>query len=188
MQKSKRGNKKILVLALLLLLVVVSYSTYSIYKSNSEGTSTVPTANWSVKVNGSDMETKTFTFTESDIVWTDTNSAVAGKIAPGAKGTITIEIDATGSEVPVAYTATLGQVKVANTNIDNNNFTVTAAEGSSLTGTIAYAASNMKKTIVLEVEWTANDNDATNGANDKDKAMAGQEVTIPVTVIAQQAA
>ena len=41
------------------------------------------------------METKTFTFTEADIVWTDTNSAVEGKIAPGATGTITIEIDAT---------------------------------------------------------------------------------------------
>lgn len=180
-----KGNKKLLVIAALLLAICVGVGTYAIYRSTATGTATATTASWAVKVNGKDMETSSFTFTGSDINWTTNPSKVAGKIAPGATGTITLEIDATGSEVDVDYTATIGDVKVGNTAVSNSGFTVAVDSESSLSGTIPYAATNMKKTVVLKVTWDGDDNDIP-VKDTSDKGMAGKDITIPVTVTAKQ--
>ena len=50
-----KGNKKILVVAVLLLLIAVSYSTYAIYKSSASASDTVNTAAWVVTVNTDDI-------------------------------------------------------------------------------------------------------------------------------------
>ena len=180
-----KGNKKILAVALLLLLVAVSFSSYAIYRSTSTGTATVSTANWKVKLNGTEQteSTKTFTFTNSNINWTTSTSKVDGKVAPGSTGTITVELDATGSEVDVAYDVEVKSVKVDGTAVSNNAFTV--AKAASDDGKLAYAASNMKKNIVLDVKWTGtNADDETKDT--ADKAMAGKDIQIEVEITVKQ--
>ncbi len=183
----KKGNKKLLVVVALLLLVGVAIGTYAIYRTSATGNATVATAAWSVKVNGTDTETGAFTFSAGDITWTTNTSANPDKIAPGSSGTITLEIDATGSEVNVDYTATVGTILVDGVANTNSGFTVTphaAADGS---GTISYdtTANAMKKTITFDVVWTGTDSDTT-AKDTADMAMDGIDITIPVTVTAKQ--
>ena len=177
-----KGNKKILVVAVLLLLIAVSYSTYAIYKSEATADATVSTAAWVVKVNNQSLTQATHTFTLGNITWaTPTVSKVAGKIAPGDHGTVTIEIDATGTEVDVNYT-----VAIDTTAFDNNQFSVAAATTSAapLTGTIAYSDASKVKTITLDINWNAVD---TAAANTDDLGDAGKNaLAIPVTVTVVQ--
>lgn len=178
-----KGNKKLLVVAVLLLLLAVSYSTYAIYKSSATGTGSVNAAAWVVKV-GSDDITTSNTFTLGTITWATPRVGQNNTIAPGDHGTVDVVIDASGSEVGVTYAITIDT-----TALDNPNFTVTAATGSEpLTGTIAYAsgAGNMTKTVTLDINWTGVDDSTTNGANAKDIALAGDPISIPVTVVVTQ--
>ncbi len=181
-----KGNKKLLVIAALLLVACAGFATYAIYRSSATGTATVATATWSVKVNSTDIETNAFTFGADDVNWT-TNPGKNGKIAPGATGTITLEIDATGSEVDVDYTVSVGTIKVAGSDNTNTDFTVTPATSTDGSGTITYSttANAMKKTITLNVVWSGADSDQPT-KDTADKAMAGKNITIPVTVTAKQ--
>lgn len=181
-----KGNKKFLVVAALFLLIAISYSTYAIYKSSATGTGSVNAAAWVVSVqSGSQTATdivQNNTFTLDNIAWDTTNRVGQnGKIAPGDHGTVTIKIDADGSEVAVGYTVTIDT-----TALNNSNFTVTAdPNGDPLTGTIAYSATagEMEKTITLNIVWTGNDN---NEANSADITLSGNPISIPVTVTATQ--
>lgn len=173
----KKGNKRLFVVAVLLLLVAISFSTYAIYKSSAIGTASADVAAWVVKVNKEDItKTDTFTFSASDIVWETNSNVKEGKIAPGSKGTITFEIDASESEVAVDYTVALDT-----TSLDNEKIAVTNT-GANTTGTINYSdiAANMKKTITINVVWNAEE------VNTKDMAMAGSTIEIQVTVTATQ--
>ncbi len=185
-----KGNKKLLVVAVLLLLLAVSYSTYAIYKSSATGTGSVNAAAWVVKVqSGSQSEANIVTsntFTLDDITWDTTNRVGQNNtIAPGDHGTVQIKIDADGSQVAVDYV-----VAIDVTALNNPNFTVTAdSNGDPLIGTINYSATAgaMEKTITLNVVWTAVDDDTpTTGANAKDIALQGTQLSIPVTVTATQ--
>jgi hypothetical protein len=177
-----KGNKKLLALAVLLMLITVSFTTYAIYKSSATGEATVGTAAWVIKVNGSDIvTTDTFTFGASDITWNPHVSQVSGKIAPGDTGTITFEIDATGSEVNVAYDVEVGDIKIGNNVIDNDEIDVVLDPND--TGTLAYAASNMKKNVTLNVVWNAVDSTT---QNPLDVDIAAETLTIPVTVTVRQ--
>lgn len=182
-----KGNKKILIATLLLLIVTIGFGTYAIYRSSSSGTGTVKASGWSAKVKkgsgtATAMETATLDFTLSDVTWT-TNPGANNTIAPGSTGTITFEIDLTGSEVDTSYTASVGQIKVDNSNYTGTAITASVTTGSS--GTIAYNASSMKATVVVTVAWAGAVGD--NSTKDtSDKALQGKTITIPVTLTAQQ--
>ena len=179
-----KGNKKILVVAVLLLLLAVSYSTYAIYKSSATGTGSVNAAAWVVKVNTTDIVANN-TFTLGNITWSNTRYGQNNTIAPVDTGTVDVVIDASGSEVGVSYAITIDT-----TALDNNNFTVTANDPTNapLTGTIAYAsgAGNMTKTVTLKITWTGVDDATAGGANEKDIALQGTALSIPVTVTVTQ--
>lgn len=183
----KKKNKKFLVVAALLLLIGVGFGTYAIYRTSSLGTATVATATWSVKVNNTDTETGNFTFSASDINWTKNTSAVEGKIAPGSTGTLRLVIDATGSEVNVDYTASVGTILVDGVANTNTGFTVTPHESTDGAGTIAYSTTTdaMKKTITFDVVWQGADTDLP-AKDTADMAMDGIDVSIPITVTAKQ--
>ena len=157
----KKANKGLLVIAILLLLIGAGIGTYAIYRASAVGDATVSTAAFVVKANSTNIETGSFTFSSSNISWTKTNSAVSGKIAPGATGTITLEIDATGSEVDVDYTVSVGTILVDGVANTNSGFTVTGATQADASGTINYSttANAMKKTITLNVVWTGTASD-----------------------------
>ena len=180
----KKGHKKLLVVAVLLLLVCVGIGTYAIYRSSASGNASVSTAAWVVEVNDTSIVTSN-SFTVGNINWS-THRGKNGKIAPGDTGTITLEIDATGSEVDVDYTVQVGTILVDGVANTNTGFTVTNT-GENASGTIAYSTTEnaMKKTITLNVTWLGDDNDdASKDANDI--AMSNKPITIPVTVTAKQ--
>ena len=177
-----KGNKKILAVAILILLITVSFATYAIYKSSASGDTTVQTAAWVVKVNNSDIvTTDSFTFNAADIAWNRRVSQVEGKIAPGDTGTIEFEIDATGSEVNVAYEVEVGEITIGGNPITNDEITVELA--ASDPGTIAYNASDMSQTVTLNVVWNPVDSDTQNPI---DVDTAAKTLTVPVTVTVRQ--
>ncbi len=176
-----KGNKKLLVVAVLLLLIAVSYGTYAIYKSQASANATVNTAAWVIEVNGDDIVANN-TFTLGNITWASPEYGRNGKIAPGDHGTVNIVIDADGSEVDVGY-----EISIDTASIENHQFSVAAADPTNapLTGVIPYASGegNMTKTIAVEVVWEGID---TASANEEDIDFSAQQVVLPITVVATQ--
>ena len=171
-----KKNKKLLVIAVLLLLVTIGFS-YAIYRSSTTANGTVNTAAWSVKINGTDMDSANYTFGYSDIHW-DANPGKANTIAPGATGYIDIPVDASGSQVDVILTAALESTTLP----DGMNATISQASQ-----TIAYSATEgqMKANVRINITWTGTVKDATS-KDTTDKAANGSEISIPVTLTARQ--
>ena len=174
-----KGNKKILVVAALLLLITAAFTTYAIYKSSATGEGSVNAAKWIVNVNNTDIVANE-TFTLGTINWATPRIGQNETIAPGDHGTVEIVIDADGSEVAVGY-----DVTIDTTALNNPNFTVVAASGSSLSGTIPYSSTDgaMERTVTLDIIWTGVDSTS---ANTADIDLQGDALSIPVTVTATQ--
>ena len=177
-----KGDKKILVIAVLLLLLSVGFATYAIYKSSTSVSGTAKLAGWHVEVDSEDFtlspQTTELTFTIADADCT-THNGKNGTIAPGDVCTITIPVDATGSEVDVTVTASLGTVTGLPTGM-----TVTM-DSEYESQDITYSASNMSTDIVIDIEWATEDSTARNAL---DVAAQGGDVTIPITLTATQKA
>lgn len=173
-----KKNKKLLVIAVLLLLVTIGFS-YAIYRSSTRANGTVNTAAWSVKINGTDMDSANYTFGYSNIHW-DANPGKDNTIAPGATGYIDIPVDADGSQVDVVLTAELGSVTLP------SGMTVSLASGSD-SQTIAYSATEgqMEAKVRINITWTGTTGDSTD-KDTTDKAANGSEISIPVTLTARQ--
>ena len=175
-----KGNKKLLIVAVLLLLITVSFTTYAIYRQSATATGTVTAAAWHVEVDGHDLATtQTITLDLSSVVWNTNPSKVAGKIAPGATGTITIPVDATGSEVDVIVEAALGNIASK-----PDGMTVALASGSNHVE-IPYAASNMTGNVTINVTWTGELSDVAT-KDENDLSFAGEDIQIPVVLTARQ--
>ena len=172
-----KGNKKILTLSVLVLLLAVCFTTYAIYRSNASGTGSVNAANWAVQINGSDIDSANFDFDAGDITWT-TLTGYNDTIAPGSEGYIEIEVDATGSEVDVLLTATLGSTTLP------TGMTVSLASGSA-SQTINYNDATKTKTVRINVAWAGSDSDDTT-KDGTDLDAEGTTISIPVTLTAKQ--
>lgn len=174
-----KGNKKVLTLAVLVLLLAVCFTTYAIYRSSTTATGSVRAAKWSVKVDGTDIESANYTFDAGDITWTN-NPGKNDTIAPGAEGYIEIPVDADGSEVDVVLSAALGSVTVP------DGMSVSLASGAG-EQTIAYSATEgaMETTVRINVVWTGTLADSS-AKDTTDKAAQNTTITIPVTLTARQ--
>ena len=171
-----KGNKKILVAIALLLLLSVCFTTFAIYRSTATASATVTTANWSVKVNGTNVEqTNTVTVDFSDCTFTHGKNHT---IAPGDSCTKDITVDATGSEVDVVVEATLGTPSATLP----TGFTVTATAPS---GPIAYSTDSMTATIPVTITWSGSTSD-TDAKDTSDKGFKATELTVPVTITVRQ--
>lgn len=196
-QKTGSKNKVIIALAILTIVVLlIGVWAFARYTSTVSGTGTAAVASWSFKAN---EETKTMT----NINLIGTISEVNGKvapdhIAPGTSGSFDVRIDATGSEVAVAYSVELSNF----TNLPQNlKFYTDAAHQNpitdnsgkyTVTGYIAYSdvTDAMKKTTKIYWDWpyqTPGSGDVTTEDNDKkDTADAGKDVSCTITVTGWQ--
>ena len=169
-----KGNKKLLIVAVLLLLVAVSYTTYAIYKTKVAGKAEVSTAVWNVK------------FTDG------TEEITTTKIAPGATCTGAVTIDATGTEVDVAYTVQAGTPTATSGPLsgDENDWTVNVTDNGN--GQISYEANPQTATVTVSLAWDdVDDSVVATGAtadviNDADTALNGTTITVPLTLTAKQ--
>ena len=184
-----KGNKKLLVVAVLLLLIAVSYGTYAIYRESFTGSAQVTAATWSAEikksVGGTDTAlTDSFSLTGGDFVCTGGHSKVAGKIAPGDTCTATLVADLDGSEVDAKVGVTLNTTSV------NGRFTVSLTDenGTAVSGEVSVpysaTAGGMEKTFKVVIAWDGTDNETVN-PTDTD-TLAGKNITIPVTISAHQ--
>ena len=173
-----KGDKKILILALLVLLLSVCFSTYAIYRQSADGEGSVNAANWSVKVKGTDIASADFDFDYDDIHWTKL-TGYNNTIAPGSEGYIEIEVDATGSEVDVILDAELTTTSLP------DGMTATVDGGN--TKNIAYSttANAMKTTVKIDIAWAGADTDSAT-KDGTDLAVKGTELKLPVKLTAKQ--
>ena len=176
-----KRNKKLLIIALLLLLVTVSYTTYAIYKSKASGVISLKAAKWSVKVEGDDITTKTLNFGYDDIEWNTPTKGKNNTIAPGDFGTISFDVDATGTEVDVELTTLIG--KSANLPEGLSAKVISGANGIQK---IEYNKDNMKSTVTVKVEWLGMSQD-TDAKNISDLSFNSSDIEIPITLVAKQA-
>ena len=186
-----KGNKKILVIAILLLLIAVSYGTYAIYKSSVSGDATVTAAKWAIEFSDGGSNTYTSTmdleFTAADCV---NNSHVAdGKIAPGASCTKYVTIDATGTEVDVEYELEItGNVQVNGSNKPANSNDITASVGTSdgeILMSDAETQAGQTDRVPITITWAGQEG-AAYDAGDTEIGEGGWEITVPVTLTAKQ--
>ena len=172
-----KGDKKILVAAILVLLLAVCFGTYAIYRATGSATGSIKAAAWSVKVDGTDIASTNYTFSASNITWTKL-TGYNNTIAPGSEGFIEIPVDADGSQVDVVLTATLGSTTLP------NGMTATLASNSQ---TINYSATEgaMETKVRINIAWAGSesDNDTKDGT---DLAAQGTTLSIPVTLTAKQ--
>ena len=173
-----KGNKKLLAVALLLLLVTVTFGTYAIYRQSVTGNGTIKAAAWNVTVNGSAISSANLDFDFDDITWT-THRGKNNTIAPGDSGTITIPVVATGSEVDVKLTAA-----ITSTDGLPAGFTAEVTSGTNGVQTITYG-DTMTANVEITVNWVGTEEDA-ESKDTTDLAVAGTNLTIPVTLTAQQ--
>ena len=180
-----KGNKKILVIAVLLLLIAVSYTTYAIYKTSVAGNANVTAAKWDVKFKNGETElTNNYTVTFEGTDCTNINVA-EGKIAPGAICTKEITLDASQAEVGVSYTVSTGTVTAEKggetvTTTGANEFTATLTPA---TGRIAFNAATKTATLTLSVEWASTEGETVDSA---DTGLSGATIKVPVTLVAKQ--
>ena len=145
-----KGNKKILVVAVLLLLITVTYGTYAIYRESATGTGSIDAAKWSVKIGSDDFENANFDFAFTDLTC-PTLTGYNNTIAPGTECYIDYNIDADGSEVDVIV-----EVDDDNSTVPEPlEVTVGTTDGTEGPVTIPYSATEgaMKKTVRLNVKW-----------------------------------
>ena len=179
-----KGNKKILVIAILLLLIAVSYGTYAIYRTSISGNVTVDAAAWTEQFKDGNTAIQNMNIAFGQNECTNTH-VVAGKIAPGVSCTKTITIDATGTEVDVTYTAELdGSVTSSNNQVtlsDANAFNVTLTPAS---GIITHGNATRTQDVVVTLAWAGTDSES--NPNTADTALAGSTFTVPIKLTAKQ--
>ncbi len=183
-----KGNKKILIVAVLLLLLAVSYSTYAIYKTSVAGNATVTAAKWEVAFkNGNTTLETNYTLAFSTTECTGNAHVKDGKIAPGATCSKIITLDAGTSEVDVTYEVTAGTPTIGGTaiNANANDFDVTITPAN---GSIPYTATGNARQISLTVElsWDGEDTDENPNAADTAIGEAASTITVPLTLVAKQ--
>ena len=180
-----KGDKKLLVIAVLLLLISVSFTTYAIYRESTVANGNIRTANWVVNVGKGTSATTPISsanieFTAADLNCGSTQYGKNTTIAPGDSCTIKFTVDATGSEVDVVVDAELDNT----TAVIPTGMTVTPSYAGG-SNTIAYSTTSMTKEITLSVVWpgAVTDNETKDGT---DLAKKASNLTIPVKITVRQ--
>ena len=184
-----KGNKKLLVIAILLLMMSVGFTTYAIYRESATATGTINAAAWSVTVKkgttgqATPFPSATLNFDIDDIQWT-THTGKNDTIAPGDSGTIQFTVDASGSEVDVIVEAAMGDVTGLPAGM-----TAAVTSGTNGKQEIQYSDTDpMTATVTITVTWSgtisdASSKDTTDLAVGKSNSRA---LSIPVTLTARQ--
>ena len=193
-ERRTRTKRAILIVIALLLAVYLISSTYARYSTQGIANATVDVAKWAVAMTADDGTT--LSSTTQNITFTVQSNAnvVPGKIAPAVTAVATVELDLTGTEVAVDFTATVGNM-TPNNLPSSDKISLTSAVTGGTAGSVieiplennaAFTSSNGIKTVTLTLTWTNDDN---NNANDTATGMladGSRTITIPVTLTVQQ--
>lgn len=203
-ERRSRTKRGIFIALVLVLLVYIIGSTYARYTNTTTSTGKVTVAKWAVTINDDDMPT---TATQDVTFVLDDNEYVSdGVIAPARSGHFDIVLDPTGSQVAIDYkikcattaltTATNGITDPASKiSVTGAKYWIGEVTGDGTTATLtgdgvkifeqlSDVEAGKAVTLRITVEW---DNDSDNqNTHDTANGIAADEITIPVTVTAQQ--
>lgn len=189
MLRRKQHSKTELILLILVVLGVGLTIAYARYASNATSTMAAQVAPWKVSINSNDI-VSTNTFTLDDVEWLENEYVADGYIAPGREGTLTIEIDPSGSKVAMSYKLEIDQSKITNTSIKITGVTpstgeITQETDGSYTGIIPLeeVVANTKKTLTIGIEWEDN---TANNTNDTATGTTTTNIEIPIKLTASQ--
>lgn len=174
-------KKKVIAIVAILLAIVVSFiggNTYAKYTSKVLGYGYARIADWKFNVNGAtDFFPQTIYLTTT----ADAKTLTEGKIAPGTKGSFSITVDATGTDVGVRYeliTESEG-IKPTNLKFKYNGITYNTITEllSNAGGTIYADDTNKIRKINIDWEWpyVSGNNDKEIIENDKIDTQSGLE-------------
>ena len=186
MTKTSRKLIDFMIMLIIVGLYFVS-GTYARYTSNITGNAAVSTANWAVAFKqGTAAISNGFNLAFE--VQNNTN-VVSGKIAPSVTAKATINLDLTGTEVAVDYTASIDTDALAEAfGASANNVTVTVNGSDSATGTVtlkddaAFTSTNGIVPIEISITWDNKDD----AASSSDTTAAGKDLVLPVTITVEQ--
>lgn len=184
-----RTSRKVIILMIMFILVALYFvsGTYARYTSSITGNAAVSTANWVVSF----KQGTTAISNDFNLVFEVQNNSnvVPGKIAPSVTAKATINLDLTGTEVAVDYSATIDKTALATAfGASADNVTITVGGQDSATDTVnlidnkAFTSTNGIVPIEIAITW---DNDG-DSASASDTTAAGKNLTLPVTLTVEQ--
>ena len=196
-ERKTRTKRAIFVVIALLLVAYLISSTYARYSTVRNANGKVDIAKWAVVMKADDGTTLNSTTQDITFKVQSNTEVVPGKIAPDVTAKAEIELDLTGTEVSVDFTATIGEYTPATLPSKDKITLSPAVEGTTenkvgssnyipLVENKAFTASNGKKKVILTLTWT---NDDENNVDDTATGMLADEsrtITIPVTLTVQQ--
>ena len=187
------------VIAILMVITVCLYfisGTYARYADSRSGNATTSVAKWAVSItDGTDPLNDNFTL---PFTVEENQNVVAGKIAPSTTAKATIELDLTGTEVAVDFSATINEddlatVFGASAEKVEVSTSITGAASSGATTTIqlptdggtakAFDSTNGKIEIEITLTWT---NDDTFNTSDTTVGVTAGTLELPVELTLQQ--
>lgn len=181
MTKVKKRTIIELVIFIGILIICLFYlwskATKAAYESEVEKDVSIPIAGWKISVDGQDITTEEEKeISISEIEW-DTSRTRTGKVSPGSTGTMTINIDPTGTETAIKYQLEIidktvnpdSVLKV--TNVSSTNTTINK-NNNIYTGYVYLNDINngLKPQIIVDVEWENDDS-----INDLEREISSQE-------------
>lgn len=184
---TKKSRKAIIFVLMLILIGLYFVSgTYARYTSEITGNVAVSTANWAVAFKqGTTSISNGFNLA---FEVQNNSNVVSGKIAPSVTAKATINVDLTGTEVAVDYTASIDTDALADAfGASADNVTITVNGQDSATGTVnlvndaAFTADNGMVPIEIAITW-----ENTDSTDVADTAAAGQDLVLPVILTVEQ--
>ncbi len=195
MVKTRRTKTRraIFIAIVLVLVLYLIGNTYSKYSTEGIANAKANVAKWAVVMKSGETFLNS---TTQDITFTvqENNNVVPGKIAPAVTAKAEVELDLTGTEVAVDFTATVGSLSPTNLPSYDKISLTSAVEGGTpgtlttipLVNQSAFTESNGKRKVTLTLTWT---NDDENNKDDTDTGMladGSRTLTIPVTLTVAQ--
>lgn len=177
-------KKYLWMLCALFLLITGFYitSTYGLLEKNTSGSSTIPVAQWVIKLNGNNIS-QVKTITLNDMLFENGEHTEANYFAPGSKVYYNLLLDASESDVAVSYTIDIDTSKLSQypnikATVEKNN--VTTSENT-FTGVIKL--DDLSNTINLKIalEWLQDDT-----LDSNDSLLAGEQLPITITAHFEQ--
>ena len=171
--------------AIFAVLIFISTGTFARYSSDTNRNFGM--ANWNVKITNDTKDDLNSEDTQDIIFKVPNNPNVAsGKIAPGTTAVATIELDLSGTNVPVDLDLEMEEDKLPSKEftieafLDGEKFEIGETKVIELENNQAFTNENGQKIVTIELKWEIDDEDAT--------AMTMQDgkIAIPVTIKTKQ--
>lgn len=179
-------RKKIWLIAIITLLITVFsiVSTFALFETNASGDGIMEIGKWKIYLNDVDISTAN-TITLNDFVFSGSNHTQNGYFAPGSSATFDIEIDASESDVSIAYNLDIDDsvlddhpnIAFSITNLNTNQ----SISSNTYSGVIGINDQNRVIQLRISLVWTNNVS-----YDENDTALIGEELEFLITADFEQ--